>query len=61
MVENLILQQRASGAVKRDFRLYIPRYASPNEILNMVIPILMPLKLSGASRINPYIIQGYVT
>ena len=29
------------GAVKRNFRTYIRRYTSPNENLNMVIPILM--------------------
>ena len=31
MVGNLVLRRRASGAVKRDFRTYIPRYTSPNE------------------------------
>ena len=31
MVGNLVLRQRASGAVKRDFRTYIRRYTSPNE------------------------------
>ena len=30
-VGNLVLQVRASGVVKRDFRTYIPRYTSPNE------------------------------
>ena len=30
-VGNLVLRQRASGAVKRDFRTYIRRYTSPNE------------------------------
>ena len=30
-VGNLVLRQRASGAVKRDFRTYIQRYTSPNE------------------------------
>ena len=30
-VGNLVLQRRASGAVKRDFRTYIRRYTSPNE------------------------------
>ena len=30
-VGNLVLQQHASGAVKRDFRTYIGRYTSPNE------------------------------
>ena len=28
---NLVLQRRASGAVKRDFQTYIRRYTSPNE------------------------------
>ena len=31
MVRNLVLRRRASGAVKRDFRMYIRRYTSPNE------------------------------
>ena len=31
MVGNLVLRQRESGAVKRDFRTYIGRYTSPNE------------------------------
>ena len=31
MVGNLVLQRRASGAVKHDFRTYIRRYTSPNE------------------------------
>ena len=31
MVGSLVLQRRASGAVKRDFRTYIRRYTSPNE------------------------------
>ena len=30
-VGNLVLRRRASGAVKRDFRRYIPRYTSPKE------------------------------
>ena len=30
-VGNLVLWRRASGAVKRDFRMYIQRYTSPNE------------------------------
>ena len=30
-VGNLVLQRRASGAVKRDFRTYIRRYTSQNE------------------------------
>ena len=30
-VGNLFLRQRASGAVKHDFRPYIRRYTSPNE------------------------------
>ena len=37
-VGNLVLRRRASGAVKRDFRTYIQRYTSPNEVLNMVFP-----------------------
>ena len=40
-VGNLVLRRRASGAVKRDLRTYTRRYTSPNEILNMVIPIPM--------------------
>ena len=31
MVGNLVLRRRARGAVKRDFRMYIRRYTSPNE------------------------------
>ena len=31
MVGNLVLRQRRSGAVKRDFRPYIWRYTSPND------------------------------
>ena len=31
MVGNLVLRRHASGAVKRDFRMYIRRYAFPNE------------------------------
>ena len=30
-VGNLFLRRRASGAVKRDFGMYIRRYTSPNE------------------------------
>ena len=30
-VGNIVLRQRASGAVKRDFRTYIRQYTSPNE------------------------------
>ena len=30
-VGNLVLWRRISGAVKRDFRMYIRRYTSPNE------------------------------
>ena len=30
-VRNLVLRRRISGAVKRDFRMYIRRYTSPNE------------------------------
>ena len=30
-VGNLVLRRRVSGAVKRDFRMYIRRYTSPNE------------------------------
>ena len=30
-VGNLVLWQRVSGAVKRDFRTYIQQYTSPNE------------------------------
>ena len=35
-VGNLVLRRRASGAVKRDFRLYIRRYTSPNENFDKV-------------------------
>ena len=59
-VGNLVLRRRASGAVKRDFRTYIRRYTSPNENLNMFIPILFRLKWSVASRIKPNVIQRYV-
>ena len=40
---DLVLRRRASGAVKRDFRLqtYIRRYRPQMKILNMVVPILM--------------------
>ena len=31
MVGNLVLRRRESGAVKRDFRMYIRQYTSPNE------------------------------
>ena len=65
-VRNLVLRRRASGAVKRDFRTYIRRYTSPNEILNMVIPILMHFcsfvsNRSVESRIKPQVIQRNVT
>ena len=40
-VENLVLRRHASGAVERDFRPYIRRFTSPNEILNLIIPMLM--------------------
>ena len=65
-VGKLVLWRRASGAVKRDFRTYIRRYTSPNEILNMVIPILMHFcslssNWSVASRIKPHVIQRNVT
>ena len=40
-VGNLVLRWRLRIAVKHDFRMYIRRYTSPNENLNMVIPILM--------------------
>ena len=30
-VGNLVLRRHVSGAVKRDFRMYIRRYTSPNE------------------------------
>ena len=65
-VGKLVLWRRASGAVKRDFRTYIRRYTSPNEILIMVIPILMHFcslssNWSVASRIKPHVIQRNVT
>ena len=37
-VGNLVLWRRASGAVKRDFRTYIRRYTSPNEIFEYGYP-----------------------
>ena len=40
-VGNLVLRRRASGAVKRDFRMYIRRIPPQMKSLNMVIPILM--------------------
>ena len=50
-VGNLVLWRRASGAVKRDFRLYIRRYTSPNEYFeygyphsNALLQILFKLK-----------------
>ena len=65
-VGNLVLWRRASGALKRDFRTYIRRYTSPNEILNMIIPILMHFcslssNWSVASRIKPHVIQRNAT
>ena len=40
-IGNFVLRRRVSGAVKHDFRPYIRRYTTPNEKLNIVIPILM--------------------
>ena len=65
-VRNLVLRRQASGAVKRDFRTYIRQYTSPNENLNMVIPILMHVysflsNWSVTSPIKPHLIQRYVT
>ena len=37
-VGNLVLWRRVSGAVKRDFRTYIRRYTSPNEIFEYGYP-----------------------
>ena len=37
-VGNLVLQRRARGAVKRDFRTYIRRYTSPNETFECGYP-----------------------
>ena len=37
-VGNLVSRQRVSGAVKRDFRTYIRRYNSPNEIFECGYP-----------------------
>ena len=34
MIGNLVLRRPVSGAVKRDFRTYIRRYTSPNEIFS---------------------------
>ena len=41
---NLVLRRRANGAVKRDFRTYIRRYTSPNEILNAVSTQILALQ-----------------
>ena len=37
-VGNLVLRQRVSGAVKRDFRTYIRRYTYPNETFEYGYP-----------------------
>ena len=31
MVGNLVLRQRVSGAIKRDFRTFIQQHTSPND------------------------------
>ena len=56
-VGNLVLRRRASGAVKCDFRMYIP---PKMKILNMAIPIQMHFgsfvsNWSVASGIMPYV------
>ena len=67
MVGNLVLQQRVSGAVKRDFRTtYIRLYTFPNENFEYGYPhsnalLQFPLKLTVASNINPHVIQRNVT
>ena len=38
MIGNLVLQRRASGAVKRDFRTYIQRYNSTNKTFEYGYP-----------------------
>ena len=39
MVGNLFLRRRVSGAVKRDFRMYIQQYTSPNKIFEYGYPL----------------------
>ena len=63
---NLVLRRSASEPVKRDFRTYIRRYTSQNEILNMVIPNFMYFcsfvsNRSLESRIKPHVIHRNVT
>ena len=48
--ENLVLLRRKRGAIKQDFRLYIPRHTSPNENFEYGFPhynalLQFPLKL----------------
>ena len=59
-VGNLVLRRSASEPVKRDFRPYIRRYTSQNEILNMVIPNIVSNR-SLESRIKPHVIYRNVT
>ena len=59
MVENLVLRRCAIRAVKHDFPMFTRGYTSPNETVNMVIPILMSFyslvsNWSVASRIKPH-------
>ena len=37
-VRNLVLGQHVSGAIKRDFQMYIRRYTSPNELFEYGYP-----------------------
>ena len=68
-VGNLVLRQRVSGAVKRNFRTYIRRYTSPNEnfeygyphsnaLLNFSLKkvkmyFVVPIRPAAASCIKP--------
>ena len=66
MVGNLVLQRRASGAVKHNFRTYIRRYTSQNENFEHGYPHSNALhslisNWSVASRIQPHVIQRKVT
>ena len=65
MVENLVLQQRTSRAVKCDFRPYIKRYTFPNENFEYGYSILMyfcsfVFSRSLASYIKLHVIQRNV-
>ena len=63
MVGNLVLWQRVSRAVKRDFQTYIQRYTFPNENCENHYPhsnalLKFCLKLDFASRVMLHVIQG---